>query len=215
MFDEFLEINGIGPFPIYRVWMKRPIREDVRMLQMDRIARARHWLVTQLNASARMTVTERSELRVVRRLARRIEEQLRLLVLTGTTWPGQAEPVRLRWPDVPDAKWERHCHGWGCTKTVPAGRLVCPWCGRFENAFGVGWEDVMDALYAHRKTVYMGNGICKTVAVNEGHGECHRIVEQYTRMSEEALGMEPLELKVEVPVETARAWMEAQGVGDS
>lgn len=51
-----------------------------------------------------MTQGERMELRTVRRLVRRIEEQLRLLVLTGTTWPEQAEPVRLRWPDVPKAR---------------------------------------------------------------------------------------------------------------
>ena len=158
-----------------------------------------------------MTQGERMELRTVRRLVRRIEEQLRLLVLTGTTWPEQAEPVRLRWPDVPDAKWERHCHGWGCTKKVPAGRLVCPWCGRFEDASGAGWEDVMDALYAPRNTVYMGNGICKTVAVNRGHGECHWIVEQFTRMSAEALELKA-ELVTEVPVETARAWLEELGV---
>lgn len=160
-----------------------------------------------------MSWEERMELRTVRRLARRIEEQLRLLVLTGTTWPEQMEPVRLRWPDVPNAKWERHCHGWGCTKTVPAGRLVCPWCGRFEDAFGIGWEDVMDTLCAPRKTVYMGNGICKTVTVNQGHGECHRIVEQYARMPAEALELKA-ELVTEVPVETVRAWLEAQGVTD-
>lgn len=158
-----------------------------------------------------MTQGERMELRMVRRLARRIEEQLRLLVLTGTTWPEQAEPVRLRWPDVPDTKWERHCHGWGCTKKVPAGRLVCPWCGRFENAFGVGWEDVMNALYAHRKTVYMGNGICKTVLRPMGR-DGGTVLEQYTRMSAEALEIGPLELEIEVPAETARAWLEAQGV---
>lgn len=148
-----------------------------------------------------MTQGERMELRTVRRLARRIEERLRLLVLTGTTWPEQVEPVRLRWPDVPDAKWERHCHRWGCTKKVPAGRLVCPWCGRMETAPGFGW---MDALYAPRETRYMGNGIAKTVYEAEGHGECHRIVEQYTRMSAEALELKA-ELVTEVPVETVRA----------
>ena len=163
-----------------------------------------------------MTQGERMELRMVRRLARRIEEQLRLLVLTGTTWPEQAEPVRLRWPDVPDAKWERHCHGWGCTKKVPAGRLVCPWCGQFEDVSGLRWMDIAAMLYAPREIRYMRHGIARTVIADEEHGECHRIVEQYIRISEEALEMEPLELKVELPAETVRAWLEAQGVtGDS
>lgn len=162
-----------------------------------------------------MTQGERMELRMVRRLARRIEEQLRLLVLTGTTWPEQAEPVRIRWPDVPKARKERYCSGWGCTKKVPAGRLVCPWCGRFEDVSGLGWMDIADMLYALRRTVYMGNGITRTVIADEEHGECHRIVEQYTRMSAEALELKA-ELVTEVPAETVRAWLEALGVaGDS
>ena len=158
-----------------------------------------------------MTQGERMELRMVRRLARRIEERLRLLVLTGTTWPGQAEPARLRWPDVPDAKWERHCHGWGCTKKAPAGRLVCPWCGRMERSDDFSW---MDVLAMPRETVDMGNGICKTVFRPAGR-DGGVMLEQYTRMSAEEWEMGSLELEVEVPVETVRAWLEAQGAGDS
>lgn len=71
---------------------------------------------------------------------------------------------------------------------------------------------IAEALYAPRETQYMGDGIARTVIADEEHGECHRIVEQYTRMSEEAMEMGSLELKVEVPVETVRAWLEAQGV---
>ena len=159
-----------------------------------------------------MTQEERMELRMVRRA----EEKVRQLILTGTVWPERIKTVRLQWPDVPETEVERYCDGWGCTKKIPAGRLVCPWCGRFESALDIGWEDVLDTLYAPRKTVYMGNGIVKTVRTDEAHGECHRIVEQYTRMSEEALEIGPLELKVELPVETARAWLEELGVaGDS
>lgn len=159
-----------------------------------------------------MTQGERMELRTVQRLVRRVEEQLRLLVLTGTTWPEQAEPVRLRWPDVPDAKWERHCHGWGCTKKVPAGRLVCPWCGRMETAPGFGW---MDALYAPRETGYMGNGACKTVFRPTGRDDHRLIMEQYNRSPVEAIELKA-ELVTEVPVETVRALLEELGVaGDS
>lgn len=35
MFDKVLEITGVGSFPIYRIWRKRPIREDVRMYGTD------------------------------------------------------------------------------------------------------------------------------------------------------------------------------------
>ena len=77
-------------------------------------------------------------------------------------------------------------------------------------------KHIAEALYAPRETQYMGDGIARTVIADEEHGECHRIVEQYTRMSAEAMEMGSLEMKVEVPVETARAWLEAQGVaGDS
>lgn len=75
---------------------------------------------------------------------------------------------------------------------------------------------IAEALYEPRETQCMGDGIARTVIADEEHGECHRIVEQYTRMSAEALEMGTLELNVEVPVETARAWLEALGVtGDS
>ena len=71
---------------------------------------------------------------------------------------------------------------------------------------------IAEALYAPRETQCMGDGIARTVIADEEHGECHRIVEQYTRISAEALEIGPLEIKVEVPVEVARAWLEAQGV---
>lgn len=123
MLDEFLEINGIGPFPIYRVWRKRPIREDVRMLQMDRIARARHWLVTQWNANARMTVTERAELRQERMFWK--HTAMRVYGVTD-----QAVP-KLLWPERPGKDW--WCIEWVCGKKVPANRLVCPWCGSWNG----------------------------------------------------------------------------------
>lgn len=129
MFDEFLEITGIGPFPIYRIWRKRPIREDVRMLQMDRIARARHWLVTQWNANARMTVTERVELRLVQRMMQRLlERQWRLTVygVSEVVWP-----VKLLWPERPGK--DRWCIEWVCSKKVLANRMVCPWCGSWNG----------------------------------------------------------------------------------
>lgn len=157
-----------------------------------------------------MTQGERMELRV----RRMIEWRIWFEATIGRAWlPMLGKRHHLQWPEVPEAAKERFCDGWGCTKKVPAGRLVCPWCGRMETAPGFGW---MDALYAPRKTESVGNGIAKTVYEAEGHGECHRIVEQYIRISEEALEMEPLELKVELPAETVRAWLEAQGVtGDS
>ena len=77
-------------------------------------------------------------------------------------------------------------------------------------------KHIAEALYATRETQYMGDGIARTVITDEEHGECHRIVEQYTRISAEAMEMGSLELKVEVPAETVRAWLEAQGLaGDS
>ena len=129
MFDEFLEINGIGPFPIYRIWRKRPIREDVRMLQMDRIARARHWLVTQWNANARMTVTERLELRLVQRMMQWIREREWRLIVYGVS--EVVPPVKLLWPERPGK--ERWCSNWVCGKKVPANWMVCPWCGSWNG----------------------------------------------------------------------------------
>lgn len=158
-----------------------------------------------------MTQGERMELRV----RRMIEWRIWWEKVLGRAFPMRKERNPLQWPDVPDAKWERHCHGWGCTKKVPAGRLVCPWCGQFEDVSGLRWMDIAAMLYAPREIRYMRHGIARTVIADEEHGECHRIVEQYTRMSEEAPELKT-EIVVEVPTETARAWLEAQGVtGDS
>ena len=154
-----------------------------------------------------MTQGERMELRV----RRMIEWRSWWEKVLGRAFPMREERNHLRWPDVPNAKWERYCDGWGCTKKVPAGRLVCPWCGRFEDVSGLGWMDIAAMLYAPRETRYTGDGIARTVITDEEHGECHRIVEQITRTSEEAPELKT-EIVVEVPAETARAWLEAQGV---
>lgn len=151
-----------------------------------------------------MTQGERMELRVRRMIEWRSwwEEVL------GRAFPIPEKRHPIRWPDVPEAGKERYCHGWGCTKKVPAGRLVCPWCGRMERSDDFCW---MDVLAMPRETVDMGDGICKTVFRPTGR-DGGTVLEQYTRMSAEALGMESLELKVEAPAETARAWLEELGV---
>lgn len=155
-----------------------------------------------------MTQGERLELRV----RRKIEWRIWWAKVLGRAFPMREERNPLRWPDVPEAEKERYCSGWGCTKKVPAGRLVCPWCGQMERSDDFSW---MDALAMPRETVDMGNGICKTVFRPAGR-DGGTVLEQYTRISAEALEIGPLELNVEVPVETARAWLEALGVaGDS
>ena len=156
-----------------------------------------------------MTQGERMELRA----QRMIEWRSWWEKVLGRAFPMRKERNHLRWPDVPEAERERYCCGWGCTKKVPAGRLVCPWCGRMEQADDFSW---MDVLAMPRETVDMGNGVCKTVFRPTGRDDHRLIMEQYNRSPVEALELGPLELKVEVPAETVRAWLEAQGVaGDS
>jgi hypothetical protein len=154
------------------------------------------------------TKGERMELRV----RRMIEWRSWWEKVLGRAWPPMRnERNPLRWPDVPEAGKERHCHGWGCTKKVPAGRLVCPWCGRMERPDDFSW---MDVLAMPRETVDMGNGICKTVFRPTGR-DGGTVLEQYTRMSAEALELK-VELVTKVPVETVRALLEGLGVaGDS
>lgn len=78
-----------------------------------------------------MTQGERMELRV----RRMVEWRIWFEAVIGRAWlPMLEKQHRLRWPDVPEAAKERYCDSWFCTKKVPAGRLVCPWCGRMETA---------------------------------------------------------------------------------
>ena len=79
-------------------------------------------------------------------------------------------------------------------------------CGAALVIAAVGW---MDVLAMPRETVDMGNGICKTV-FRPTDRDGGTVLEQYTRMSEEALELKT-ELVTEVPVETVRAWLEGQG----
>ena len=89
-----------------------------------------------------MTQGERMELRV----RRTIEHRVWWETVIGRAFPMRKERHHLQWPDVPEAAVERYCDGWGCTKKVPAGRLVCPWCGRMETASDFSWLDALDAL---------------------------------------------------------------------
>lgn len=145
-----------------------------------------------------MTQGERMELRVRRMMTQRNWRKK----VVGTERPERIEPVRPRWPDVPEAAKERYCDSWFCTKKVPAGWLVCPWCGRMETAPDFNW---LDALYMPRETVYMGNGVCKTVFRTTGRDGHGMITEQYSRSPVADLELKA-EFVTEVPTETARGF---------
>ena len=155
-------------------------------------------------------LTESHSERLEMRVRRMVEWRIWWEKVLGRTFPMREKSCRLQWPDVPEAEKERFCEDWRCRKKGPAGRLVCPWCGRFERITDFDWMDVLDALYMPRETVYMGNGICRTVTRNGG-----TILEQYTRISAEPLELSA-EIKVELPAETMRKYLDALGVtGDS
>lgn len=95
------------------------------------------WMLGQFDS---MTQEERLELRV----RRMVEWRIWWKKVLGRTFPIREKSYRLQWPDVPEAEKERFCEDWRCRKKVPAGRLVCPWCGRFERITDFDWMDVLN-----------------------------------------------------------------------